>query len=177
MRRSEIVMKRKKKLRTFKHSFYGNEALDWLSVTFQLSRPDAVNMANQLLHAGFFKQNKDSGNKEKTFKDKASLYICNSTLVRIIYYYNFILFHFLCSQNSYSFILQTEQEEEYPKPFRPKTTSFSFLDLHPIEVARQLTLIEFNIFEKITPQELSHQVHIFLAKKMSYCTNGFLGLE
>lgn len=132
MRRSEIVTKRKKSLRTFKHSFYGNEALDWLSSTFQLSRHDALNMANQLLHAGFFKHNKDSGNKEKSFKDKNSLYICNSTL--------------------------TEQEEEYPKPFRPKTTAFSFLDLHPIEVARQLTLIEFNLLEKITPQELSHQV-------------------
>lgn len=132
LKKSEVVTKRKKNLRTLKYSFYGNEALDWLSSTFAQERPDALNLANQLLNAGFVKHNKDSGNKEVAFKDKASLYICNSTLV-------------------------TEQEEDYPKPFRPKATAFSFLDLHPIEIARQLTLIEFKIFEKITPQELSHQ--------------------
>eukprot|EP00026_Physarum_polycephalum_P003905 Phypoly_transcript_03922.p1 GENE.Phypoly_transcript_03922~~Phypoly_transcript_03922.p1 ORF type:complete len:658 (+),score=80.30 Phypoly_transcript_03922:101-2074(+) len=134
LRRCEIVSKRKKNLRTYKHSFYGNEAIDWITATFQPpSRADAINLANQLLRAGFIRHHNESNNKERTFKDKNSLYVCNASL------------------------LSTEPEEEFPKPLRPKTSSFSFLDLHPVEIARQLTLIEFSIFEKITPQELSHQ--------------------
>jgi len=131
IRRSAIVATRKRKLRTCKHSFYGNEALDWLSSVLHMERTEALNLANQLLHAGFIKHHTGDSNKEKSFKDKGSLYICNSTL--------------------------TEPVEEYPRPIRPKTATFSFLDLHPLEIARQLTLIEFKIFEKITPQELSHQ--------------------
>lgn len=131
LRRSEIVATRKKNLRTIKHSFHGNEALDWLSSMFGMERNEAMNLANQLLRAGFVRHHKEHSNKEKSFKDKPSLYMCNSSL--------------------------TAPVEEYPRPIRPKTATFSFLDLHPLEVARQLTLIEFKLFEKITPQELSHQ--------------------
>lgn len=132
MRRSEIVATRKKNLRSYKHAFHGNEALDWLSSMFNMERNEALNLANQLLRAGFINHYKENSNKEKSFKDKSSLYICNSTTL-------------------------SETLEEYPKPIRPKTATFSFLDLHPLEVARQLSLIEFKIFEKISPQEFSHQ--------------------
>lgn len=134
LRRSEIVATRKKNLRSFKHSFHGNEALDWLASTFHIERGEALNLANQLTRAGFIKHHSETNNtaKEKPFKDKDSLYFCNSTL--------------------------TTPEAEYPKPIRPKTATFSFLELHPLEVARQLTLIEFKIFEKINTSELSHQV-------------------
>eukprot|EP00027_Filamoeba_sp_ATCC50430_P005761 CAMPEP_0168547718 /NCGR_PEP_ID=MMETSP0413-20121227/4184_1 /TAXON_ID=136452 /ORGANISM="Filamoeba nolandi, Strain NC-AS-23-1" /LENGTH=1073 /DNA_ID=CAMNT_0008577987 /DNA_START=51 /DNA_END=3269 /DNA_ORIENTATION=- len=45
-----------------------------------------------------------------------------------------------------------------PKPSLPKNPkSISFIDLKPVEVARQLTLIDFNNIRRITPQELSHQ--------------------
>ena len=37
----------------------------------------------------------------------------------------------------------------------------NFMDIHPVELARQLVLMEFDIFRKITPLELLHQV-IFL---------------
>jgi hypothetical protein len=33
----------------------------------------------------------------------------------------------------------------------------TFLDFKAIDVAKQLTMIDLNIFKKITPQELSHQ--------------------
>ena len=36
-------------------------------------------------------------------------------------------------------------------------TSFVLTDLHPLEVARQLTLAEFNLFKAITPTEIKSQ--------------------
>ncbi|GAM21916.1 hypothetical protein SAMD00019534_050910 [Acytostelium subglobosum LB1] len=47
---------------------------------------------------------------------------------------------------------------EYPEPILPKQTAPSFLDVHPLEVARQMVLIEFNLFRKIAPKDLYHQV-------------------
>eukprot|EP01119_Soliformovum_irregulare_P018470 TRINITY_DN5675_c0_g1_i1.p1 TRINITY_DN5675_c0_g1~~TRINITY_DN5675_c0_g1_i1.p1 ORF type:complete len:967 (-),score=244.39 TRINITY_DN5675_c0_g1_i1:62-2962(-) len=41
------------------------------------------------------------------------------------------------------------------KPVKSKVTSF--LDIKPQEAARQLTVIDYNIFKRITPKELSHQ--------------------
>jgi len=45
-----------------------------------------------------------------------------------------------------------------PKPILPKNLqSFTFNDLHAQEVARQLTLIEFDLFKAIQPKELLNQ--------------------
>ena len=52
---------------------------------------------------------------------------------------------------------------EVPKPMLPPPTkrghthSLGLLDLHPTEVARQLTLIEFALFKKIQPKECLNQ--------------------
>ena len=83
MRRSEIVGTFKKNLRTCKHSFHGDAALDWLSAQFHLERKEALNLANQLLRAGFVQHYKGNSNKEKSFKDKPTLYICNTNLVSL----------------------------------------------------------------------------------------------
>jgi len=42
-----------------------------------------------------------------------------------------------------------------PKPLVPKSKGvLKFMDIRPLELARQLTLIDFNIFKSIRPQEL-----------------------
>lgn len=44
------------------------------------------------------------------------------------------------------------------KPILPKSLKkFSLFDLDPLEIARQLTLIESSMFEKIQPTELLKQ--------------------
>jgi len=51
--------------------------------------------------------------------------------------------------------LKFDNQEE---PFRPANPSqFTFMDLHPVEVARQLTLIEHELLEKIRPFEFLGQ--------------------
>jgi hypothetical protein len=51
-----------------------------------------------------------------------------------------------------------EEDKDIPKPILPKSAkSMNIIDLNPLEVARQITLIESAYFHKITPKELSHQ--------------------
>jgi hypothetical protein len=48
--------------------------------------------------------------------------------------------------------------EEYQQPILPKSLKrFTLLDVDPLEIARQLTLIEMGIFLKIQPIELMKQ--------------------
>lgn len=48
-------------------------------------------------------------------------------------------------------IIQTDLP---PKPILPpKKLNITFLDIHPIEIARQLTIIEWNIYKSILPSE------------------------
>lgn len=44
-----------------------------------------------------------------------------------------------------------------PKPILPKRTNFDIMDLDPIEVARQLTLLDSEIFRSISPMECMGQ--------------------
>eukprot|EP01132_Coremiostelium_polycephalum_P004650 gene4650-5809_t len=65
------------------------------------------------------------------------------------------------------YIPKIENEQDtFPEPIVPKTlvsnnpylsNSITFLDIHPVEIARQLTLIEFNLYCKISSQDLYHQ--------------------
>jgi son of sevenless-like protein len=48
--------------------------------------------------------------------------------------------------------------EDYQQPILPKNLKrFTLLDVDPLEIARQLTLVEMNIFMKIQPIELMNQ--------------------
>ena len=50
------------------------------------------------------------------------------------------------------------RSEDIPNPILPKSLKrFTFFDLDPLEIARQLTLIESNMFAKIEPVELTKQ--------------------
>lgn len=40
-----------------------------------------------------------------------------------------------------------------PRPFLPKEPNFSIWDVHPEEIARQLTLIEWKMWKEIQPWE------------------------
>jgi son of sevenless-like protein len=44
-----------------------------------------------------------------------------------------------------------------PKSITPKKNNFEFMDLDPIEVARQLTLIDSELFRAIKPYECMGQ--------------------
>ncbi|KAH3766200.1 Ras guanine nucleotide exchange factor [Pelomyxa schiedti] len=46
---------------------------------------------------------------------------------------------------------------EFPDVIEPKTQHMEFTDLHPVELARQLSLLDSRIFMKISSEELSHQ--------------------
>ena len=50
--------------------------------------------------------------------------------------------------------------KEAPKKslFSCERSPDSFLELHPLELSRQLALIEFSLIRKITPVELMNQV-------------------
>lgn len=59
-------------------------------------------------------------------------------------------------------LLQTNEDaanDFYPDPILPKKPEAvaSFLDVHPIEMVRQLTLIESKLFGDIVPTELLAQ--------------------
>jgi len=53
-----------------------------------------------------------------------------------------------------------EDMKRTPEPSIPRNldiTAFSLLDIEPIEVARQLTLVEYNLYKKIRPYECINQ--------------------
>ena len=62
---------------------------------------------------------------------------------------------FFPTHKKHTYISQTTSLEEPPKPI--SKTKPSLLELNPLDVAKQLTLIESFLFKKITPKELSHQ--------------------
>jgi son of sevenless len=53
---------------------------------------------------------------------------------------------------------RTVRPEEVPHPILPKSMArFKFYDLDPLEIARQLTLVESSMFAKIQPIEMMKQ--------------------
>ncbi|KAH3744505.1 Ras guanine nucleotide exchange factor Q [Pelomyxa schiedti] len=57
----------------------------------------------------------------------------------------------------YSFSSRQHSKTDWPKPIGPKSQRPEFTDLHPLEVARQLTLLESQIFLAISTCEFMRQ--------------------
>eukprot|EP01133_Synstelium_polycarpum_P017730 gene17730-21140_t len=131
MSRGLMLKERKKNLRNIRASFLGTEAVDWVRNRFQFeSRLQAVELLTRMLTGDLIRHYSDGPNKP--FKDKETIYYFPKVESGVDAY----------------------PEPIVPKQFLPSTT---FLDIHPVEIARQLTLIEFNLYCKITPSDLYHQ--------------------
>jgi len=168
------LKERKKKGRIIKNSFIGSEAIDWLQSKFDLEdREEAKTILTKLLNQSFIKHHSDKDdNVDNNCKNNVNNNVNNNNNNNNQNNNNNNLNQQLKKKNNifkdksstiYYFPIETEN---YPEPIIPKSivsnntylsTSLTFLDIHPVEIARQLTLIDFNLFCKILPSDFSNQ--------------------
>ncbi|KYQ91711.1 Ras guanine nucleotide exchange factor Q [Tieghemostelium lacteum] len=157
---SLVLKDRKKKLKTFKNSFLGSEAIDWIQQRFEIEKRDqAKQVLTKLLRAGYFKHHSDKEDDDSNINSNnttspTSTSTTTTTTATTSTNNNNNTKEFKDKSTIYYFHLE---KDTYPEPIIPKSPTFTLLEVNPVEVARQLTLIEFNYFSKITPKDLSNQ--------------------
>ncbi|KAF2075923.1 hypothetical protein CYY_002771 [Polysphondylium violaceum] len=157
------LKERKKKSRVIKNSFLGSEAIDWLQSKFDLEdREEAKSILSKLLNQSFIKHHSDKDDTVDNCKNNNNSNNSNNSNSSSSKNNKNLIFKDK-SSTIYFFPIETEN---YPEPILPKSivsnntylsSSVSMLDIHPVELARQLTLIEFNFFCKILPSDFSNQ--------------------
>ncbi|GAM18179.1 hypothetical protein SAMD00019534_013540 [Acytostelium subglobosum LB1] len=161
---------RKKNFVSIKNSFIGREAVDWIQSTLELeTRDQAVLILQRMMDQDLIKHYSERG------ASRVSMSLANAESPPVPSSPLSLRFSLPLSSDRPAGSVKIFRDQDtvyyFPKDWAPRleATDFpqpivsridgnsTFLDVSPVEIARQLVIIEFSLFKLITPSDLYHQ--------------------